>query len=239
MNRFLIYGNAVAKLGINLAWNSGRTTIGSTILNSRIQLLSGKKPVIRNFTSQPVRVLDTNTNVVKDVILFKYENPKQFRYINFFALGQFIFWNYLSFFALNELRNTPVDEENKENLAFWERVNLGENKWRYGMSAACFLIGYGILVTAWFFILRSVRFLVLRKGGKSVSFVTYTPFGQNRIMDVPLKCISAQESRQTAKSTIAIKVKNRSFYYVLDMRGEFKNPVLFDHTVGLKRRNVS
>lgn len=237
MNRLLFYGNAAAKLGFNLCWNSQRSTIGSTLLNSRLHLLSGK-PVIRNVTSQP-RVVDTNTNVAKDVILYKYENPKQMRAINFFALAQFFFWNYLSYVAFNELRDTPVDEEKKEELPFWQRINLGESKWRNGISIGCFLIGYGILFTAWFFILKSVRFLILRQGGKYVSFVTYTPFGRNRIMDVPLKNISAEESRQTAKATIPIKVKNKSLFYILDMKGEFKNPVLFDQTVGLRRKNVS
>lgn len=50
-------------------------------------------------------------------------------------------------------------------------------------------LGYGILVMSWMYTLRSVRFLILRKGGADVTFVTYTPFGQNRMLTVPLKCI--------------------------------------------------
>lgn len=84
--------------------------------------------------------------------------------------------------------------------------------------------------------MRSVRYLILRKGGDNVSFVTYTPFGQNRIMDVPLKCVSAQEARQSAKVQLPIKVKNRSLYYILDMRGEFLNTKMYDYSVGLKRK---
>lgn len=84
--------------------------------------------------------------------------------------------------------------------------------------------------------LRSVRFLVLRKGGKDVSFVTYTPFGKNRILNVPVNCISAQEARAAAKSQLPLKVKNKNFFYILDMRGEFLNTKLFDYTAGLKRK---
>lgn len=40
------------------------------------------------------------------------------------------------------------------------------------------------------YIIRSVRYLILRKDGKKVAFVTYGPFGKNRIMDVPLDCVS-------------------------------------------------
>lgn len=77
---------------------------------------------------------------------------------------------------------------------------------------------------------------MLRKGGASISFVTYTPFGQNRIMNVPVKCVSAVESRQMAKTTLPLKVKDKALYYVLDMRGEFKNPMLFDQTAGMSRK---
>lgn len=55
-------------------------------------------------------------------------------------------------------------------------------------------------------------------------------------MTVPLKNVSAEESRETARNLLPIKVKNRALYYVLDMRGEFRNPQLFDYTAGLKRR---
>jgi TMEM70/TMEM186/TMEM223 protein family len=98
------------------------------------------------------------------------------------------------------------------------------------------LSGYGILAAAWFFTLRSVRYLVLLKNGEVCSFVTYGPFGKNRIMDVPLKAITAEQTRQTARVHLPIKVRSRKFFYILDMRGEFLNTRLFDHTVGLKRK---
>lgn len=99
----------------------------------------------------------------------------------------------------------------------------------------CFT-GYGILLASWMFTLRSVRYLVLRKGGNNVSLVTYGPFGKNRIMDVPLHCISAQQSRTTSKVHLPLKVKNRALFYILDMRGDFTNTKIFDYSVGLKRK---
>ncbi|XP_014086149.1 transmembrane protein 223 [Bactrocera oleae] len=181
-------------------------------------------------------VFDVNTNVSKDVILFKYENPKYYNVLNIFGFCQFVFWTYLSHFAFTTLKDAPVQEIPGEELAWYQQINLGENKYRNGISTICFLIGYGILCATWLFTLRSVRYLILRKGGKDVAFVTYGPFNRNRIMTVPLKCVSAQESRETARNQLPIKVKNRTLYYVLDMRGEFRNPQLFDYTAGLKRR---
>ncbi|ALC40630.1 CG12935 [Drosophila busckii] len=184
----------------------------------------------------PKRALDVNTNVTKDVVLFKYENPKFYKMLNVFGVCQFVFWTYLSHFAFTTLRDAPVAEKPGEELKWYQRINLGENKYKNGITACSFLIGYGILFAVWMFTLRSVRFLILRKGGQSVSFVTYGPFNRNRIITVPLKCISAEESRELARVQLPIKVKGKTLYYVLDMRGEFRNQQLFDHTAGLKRR---
>ncbi|XP_065089940.1 transmembrane protein 223 [Ochlerotatus camptorhynchus] len=181
------------------------------------------------------RVYDINTKVIKDVMLYKYENPRFYRILNMFAISQFLFWGYLSHFAYTTLRDAPVPDDKRDDLAWYERINLGENKYRNGIAIMSFVIGYGILFTSWMFTLRSIRFLILRKGGDKVSVVTYGPFGKNRIMEVPLNCISAHESREAARVTIPIKIKNRSFFYVVDKKGEFTNARLYDYTVGMRR----
>ncbi|XP_037910979.1 transmembrane protein 223 [Hermetia illucens] len=181
------------------------------------------------------RAVDVNTNVPKDVILFKYDNPRFFKILNIFALCQFGFWSYLSHFAFTTLKDAPVEKVD-EDASWFRKINLGENKYRNTITVSCFLIGYGILAAAWLFSLRSVRFLILRKGGQKVSLVTYGPFGKNRIMEVPVNCISAQESRDAARVQLPLKVKNRAFYFILDMRGEFLNTRLYDHTAGLRRK---
>jgi len=81
-----------------------------------------------------------------------------------------------------------------------------------------------------------VRFLILNKSGTDVSFVTFTPFGGNRIMTVPLRNVSAVESRSTANTYLPMRVKNKNFYYILDMKGEFQNTRIFDYTIALKRK---
>lgn len=221
-----------------------RNTVRS-ISYLRPNILQTIKP-LNNVNNKPVliqvnqrfattKAFDINTNVSKDVILFKYENPKFFKMLNIFALCQLFFWTYLSHFAFTTLKDAPAIQ-GEHDAPWYRRINLGENKYRNTITVFCFLIGYGILVAAWMFTLRSVRLLILRKGGQSVSLVTYAPFNKNRIMDVPLKYISAQESREAARVQLPLKVKNRNFYYILDMRGEFLNQRLFDYTAGLRRK---
>lgn len=86
---------------------------------------------------------DVNTNVTKDVILFKYENPRFFKLMNIFGISQFCFWNYLAHFSYTTLRDAPVDQSIAEdkNSAWFEKINLGDNKFRNSISVFCFLIG--------------------------------------------------------------------------------------------------
>ncbi|XP_052860104.1 transmembrane protein 223 [Anopheles cruzii] len=202
------------------------------------RFVPAKKPgSFRNLSSQIApRVYDVNTKVPKDIMLFKYENPRFFKMLNIFAVSQFLFWGYLCHFSYTTLRDAPVKKEEAVDLPWYQKINLGENKYRNSIAIMCFCIGYGVLFASWMFTLRSVRYLVLRKGGDLVSVVTYAPFGTNRIMDVPLKYVSAQESREAARVTVPIKIKNRALFYVLDMRGEFMNTKLYDYTVGMARK---
>lgn len=95
--------------------------------------------------------------------------------------------------------------------------------------------GYGILTGAWLYTLKSVRYLILHKGGTHLSFVTYTPLGHNRILKVPLANVNCKQMRSQVTSMLPIKVHGHYLHYILDMRGEFRNEKLFDHTAGLKR----
>ncbi|KAJ3662200.1 hypothetical protein Zmor_006556 [Zophobas morio] len=128
-----------------------------------------------------------------------------------------------------------IFDQSKET-AWWRKINLGENKYRNSLALISFAIGYGILTVTWMYTLKSVRYLILHQGGQNISLVTYTPFGGNRILTVNLKNVSCKESRTVAKSQLPIKVKGHYLHYILDMRGDFKNPKLFDYTAGLQRK---
>ncbi|XP_013146772.1 PREDICTED: transmembrane protein 223 [Papilio polytes] len=180
---------------------------------------------------------DVNTNVARDVILFKYENPKFFKYMNVFAIVQYMFWTYLGVFAFKSLRDAPVDKSTITDETPWfRRINLGENKYRNTLGAVALIIGTGSLAMVWMYTLKSVRYLILNKGGQHLTFVTYGPFGKNRMMKVPVENVCCKENRTMAKVQLPIKVKSTMMHYMLDMRGEFKNPLLFDSTAGLSRK---
>lgn len=61
--------------------------------------------------------------------------------------------------------------------------------------------------------LKTVKFLILRKGGKLASIFTYRPMGTITAswMDVPY--IKALEFRQNARRILPFKVKNKTLRY--------------------------
>lgn len=94
---------------------------------------------IRPNSTRPA--FDVNTNIPKDIVLFKYENPRFYKMLNFFGVCQFVFWTYLSHFAFTTLKDAPVEEKPGEELKWYQRINLGENKYKNGITACSFLIG--------------------------------------------------------------------------------------------------
>ncbi|KAG7164009.1 transmembrane protein 223-like [Homarus americanus] len=179
-------------------------------------------------------ILEHEYAVPKDTILFRYENSRFFKLMNMFAISQFFFWLYLSHFAFTTMRNVPVrTEEGDKTLPWWRRINFGEYK--NGIAIGSFFIGWGTMAICWMYTLRSVKYLILKKGGKDLVFLTFAPFGHHRSMTVPLEKVSAKQSRFSAKVTLPLKVQGSYFHYILDMSGEFTNAKLFDYSAGLQR----
>ena len=87
----------------------------------------------------------------------------------------------------------------------------------------------------WLYPQRSIHQLKLLKGGQKLQITTYSHFGRTRAFTVPLEHVSSQQARSAAHSTISLKVKGKWFYYLMDKKGHFNQPALFDYVVGLKR----
>ncbi|XP_049808039.1 transmembrane protein 223 [Schistocerca nitens] len=181
------------------------------------------------------RPYEVNTDVQKDVILFRHLNPRWYTVLNLFAVCQFCFWMYSAHLGYTLLKDAPVKADVNEDLPFWRRVNLGEKKYRLGFTLLSIFVGLTLMTTTCLYTAKSVKYLILRKGGRSITIVTHGPFGRNISRTVDLANVSCPASRGSAKGQLPIKVKGNYIHYVLDMRGEFTNPQLFDYTAGLKR----
>jgi hypothetical protein len=73
----------------------------STLAKSKNVLTSTVK---RNFSE----IVKPAENLAKDIIVYKYENPRKFRLLNFFAISQFAFWCYLGQWSYTGMKDTKV-----------------------------------------------------------------------------------------------------------------------------------
>ncbi|XP_022193420.2 transmembrane protein 223 [Nilaparvata lugens] len=196
-------------------------------------------PLSRFYGSNPTNtgILNVDTKVNKDVVLYKFEKVRQVRMLSAFGLGQAMFWNYWAHFLYTAIKDTPVDESKlDENSKWYDKINLGQNKYKIAFSAACLFVGNGMFLAAVLYARRCVNKIVLKRGGHSILLSVYTPWGGTSTFSTPLSNVSCVYARDLSKWSTPIKVKGHSFYYTLDnVGGKFNNVMLFDATVGLKR----
>ncbi|TRY87401.1 hypothetical protein DNTS_013887 [Danionella cerebrum] len=180
--------------------------------------------------------------VPKDVVLFENDKTKLFRYGALFCGSQLVFWLYLAHFAFKNLRTTSKNAELQKVktdvgwLLHFE-MNLSSNRWRYGFTLGCIVIGVGILGVAVMFSRRSVSRVILHKGGGNVTVYTQSPLGPLRShhLTVPLRQVACYAHRNESPSYIPLRVKGYRMYFLLDKNGTLNNPNLFDTTVGAFR----
>ncbi|XP_035204787.1 transmembrane protein 223-like [Stegodyphus dumicola] len=200
------------------------------ILPTRIQLT-------HSFSSTHFPV-DKISNLKKDVLLYSLEKTRVYKYISIFGIAQLAVWVFYAGTLFTNLRDVskiegPVVEMPKSSL--WKRINLGDIRYRIVAVLACLSIGIGTAFITYTLPLRVIKALTLCKGGNMASIVTYAPFGRTtREFKVPLHQLSCLVSRKEATSYIPLKIKNTWFYYLVDCKGHFCQPSLFDFTVGTK-----
>ena len=214
--------------------NSVLTTITHyvPIIFSRIMKVFIKQ---RSLSSPTTITLYTN-NKVK----FNY-----FHIITFVSGIQLLLWTYLSYFALFELDSdattsrsklpTSTHETDTTQSVYPPPSSLSENfvrrfwssKWRVGLSLLSFGAGLIFATTACMYPLRIVQKLTYVGNSKQMlRFVTYTPLGSTRTLDVPVgkvTCVTSDQ-RRARLSHLAVKIQGYPLFFLLDQQGTELNP---------------
>ncbi|NXO46756.1 TM223 protein, partial [Locustella ochotensis] len=166
----------------------------------------------------------------RDVVLYQNDRGRFFRLLGLFCTGQGVFWAYLAHRAFTGLRPAPGAEHGPD-----EPLRPRDNKWRFGFTASCLTVGSLIVSAGWLLPQRSVLRLTLLRGGSAVSLLTPGPLGLGRRrLSVPLRDLSARAHRSEA-AAVPLAVRGRPFFFLLDTRGRFCEPRLFDITAGACR----
>uniref|UniRef100_A0A1E1X8E1 Putative conserved plasma membrane protein n=1 Tax=Amblyomma aureolatum TaxID=187763 RepID=A0A1E1X8E1_9ACAR len=185
---------------------------------------------------------EVDTNVAKHTEIYRFDNFKAFASLRMFTVVQLFLWSYMAnycYTVTDPTEGVPPDVEKSGRvggLLEFLRERLTTDRYRYGLVALCTTVGSLVVAGSSLFVLRSVRSIVLLKGGQRVLVQTYAPFRDLRGLEVPLEHINCLQSRLRKSSYITLKVKGHWFYFMLDQRGIFPHPKLFDNTVGISRK---
>jgi len=170
----------------------------------------------------------------KDMILFNYEAPRTIFWQNLVALALFPVYMQMAYFSFGlGKRLRPLKEDSP--LPAWIQGNVEKSsKW---IAVAFFAAGVGL---SGYWLVRTtntVRQLVLRKGGKHLTVVTYGILGRSsKFTTIPLNHCSAHLYLR-GRSKVFLRVKDRQFKFQINVQdGVFTNRPLFERTVGVSRR---
>ncbi|XP_033104045.1 transmembrane protein 223-like [Anneissia japonica] len=197
---------------------------------------------------KPLLVRYCSNEITKPVLLYRGEQKRLFQFVSFFAISQLIFWVYLTNFAFTSMKDSHMKQEIKygpegapnelRNWTTWEgiKLNLSASRWRYGVTVLSMIAGGGIFTLAFLYSRKNINALVLRQGGKHLTFKTYGIFAQGYTFTVPVKHVSCEYTRHGGRKTLPIKVKDHRMFYTLDTGdGKFYNGRLFDTSVTVRR----
>ncbi|XP_050542687.1 transmembrane protein 223 [Daktulosphaira vitifoliae] len=180
-------------------------------------------------------IFDMDTNVPKDVLLFKSSNDRTYKMISIFAVIQFGFWLTVadSYYAI---LNRNVNDKNETRSVVWmDKLKAKGKLVTIGIPIGCVCMGLILIAICGVYTVKSIKMLVLCKGGKHLSITSFGPFNKNIITTIPLDRVSCSIGRNASNQTIPLKVQGKWFHYTLDKNGRIYNPQLFDITAGLKR----
>uniref|UniRef100_G3MNG8 Transmembrane protein 223 n=1 Tax=Amblyomma maculatum TaxID=34609 RepID=G3MNG8_AMBMU len=219
----------VSFLAKNGRWSS------LAVRSSRSSAHSAQQPSVR-------LPFEVDTNVAKHTEIYRFDNFKMFASVRMFTVAQLFLWSYMARFCYtitDPKEGVPPDLEKSGRvggLLDFLRDRFTTDRCRYGLVAVCTTIGTLVVAGSSLFVLRSVRSIVLLKGGQRVLVQTYAPFKDLRGIEVPLENINCLQSRLRKSSYITLKIKGHWLYFMLDQRGLFPYPKLFDNTVGVSRK---
>ncbi|XP_063991766.1 transmembrane protein 223 [Diachasmimorpha longicaudata] len=181
--------------------------------------------LMRSFADQSV--IKINTNVANNVLLWKFERPKFFRNIAIFTVLQFTVLMTCSYAAWTVI---PIYRNDMTWKDYFKKAYLSGVLWFFSAFSA---IVTSVLI--WIFIRKSLKYIILNKGGTSATLVTYHPFKESIAKVVPLEDLIVKKDRNDVGTFISLRVKGTRFFHLIDKQGTFVNPDLYDLTVGLDR----
>ncbi|XP_043462470.1 uncharacterized protein LOC122498683 [Leptopilina heterotoma] len=172
--------------------------------------------------------MDYSNKILNNVLIFNFERPVAYTVVISFAFIQ-LFGMYS---MVTNIYDTYCQDLFDKAKSWKEKIN--EHPISLLTIAIGCIFGPMIFVLIVFFAGRTIRRIILHKGGKEVTFVTYHLNPRRQVFTESLENMSCKASRKY-RNTLPLNIKGKRFYYFIDTDGEILNENLFDFTVGVKR----
>lgn len=199
---------------------------------------------------------DLSKVVKEETVLYELTSRGTYRLFFVFVVFQYVFWavcaNVLFMFYSgvdsqgNKLRDLyQAKKEDEGKGASFTRTwmeNISSSGWQFLVQGFFFLIGNVFAAVIMFLMTRCISSIRLLPGGRQVAINRLTAFGgvpkdpKKKAEIFSLSDLSALESRVQRVNYISIRVRGRTFSYMIDKGGgRFRNEALYDQTVGVQR----
>lgn len=96
-------------------------------------------------------------------------------------------------------------------------------------------LGPLISCIVWMLCARSVKYIILNKGGQKVTLVTYNINKKAAKKCLPVAHVKTTISRREMVNYMPLKILGEKFFYIIDRNGRFYHDVLFDNTIGMNK----
>ena len=185
---------------------------------------------------------DLEQTIKHDLCLYELKSTGYMWKIHLMAVGTFLFAMYFAIFlyVVSEAYGKKVSIDSQQSrgyqlLAWFSRLFSEDGIW---WSGGIGLFAVTELVLCTLFIRRSVHTIILLRGGKRVQLKLFngTPMLNSlRTITLNLNEMSCTKGRAEGGNFLPLQIKNDRISYVIDKSGLFRNPALFDTTVGMSR----
>lgn len=189
-------------------------------------------------------------DVLKNYVLYEADYINSLRKYQLISFGSFGVWLYMAIFVRDFVNDEPfmfekkkIEEsgrnEDSKLYSTWSALTHVKDKYKWSLVIFSLFMAYGSVFITGVYISKCIQRLTLLKGGRDVlveapSSLSFIPKLLAR--KYPVTHFSSVVSRDHAKSYMPIKIKGKPLYFLLKTSGEFPNPLLFDKTVGKKRK---
>ncbi|KAK0083162.1 hypothetical protein PV325_009220 [Microctonus aethiopoides] len=145
---------------------------------------------------------EINTNVANNVLLWKHEIDKYFKQLQIFSIFQLAVLTLISYVMYSNLPNINKYETWKEYIV--------DNSVMLLVCIMSLITGFCGSILIWMFTERSLKYIILNKGGKFATLVNFHPIKKPQSHVIPVDDIIVAKGRRDMGQYMSLKLQRSS-----------------------------